>query len=80
MDPSHEQRYHDALEGAMRRLVAAAVCPCDTESAYQGPTPQSQPSTLPTSPVPPTPRGREALEQAITGKTIDFLLHFLTLA
>jgi hypothetical protein len=25
-DRSHEQRYHDALEEAMRRLVAAGVC------------------------------------------------------
>jgi hypothetical protein len=28
---------------------------------------------LPTSPVPPTPRGREALEQAIIGKAVDLV-------
>ncbi len=31
-------------------------------------------------PQPPILRVREALEQRIIGKTIDFLLHFLTLA
>ena len=46
--------------------------PCGTEPAHQGPTPQSQPPTLP---VPPTPRDREALEQAIIGKTTNLLLH-----
>jgi len=30
--------------------------------------------------APPILRVREALEQQIIGKTLDFLLHFLTLA
>ena len=35
-DRSHEQRYHDALEEAMRRLVAAGLVPTAGRAAAEG--------------------------------------------
>jgi hypothetical protein len=49
---SHDQRYHDALEDAMRRLVASGLLPESPSTSGAGPSPSTR--TAPPPPAAPT--------------------------